>query len=134
MKADSRDADPHHQHQQRRRSPRCGNRVDGAAQPAGRILVSGGRGNRRLALNDIKGQHVTTQDALDALNSARAVPEGNVGGGTGMNCNGFKGGTGTSSRKLELRKAAATQWACWCNATMAARTSFVWPGSRWRGK
>jgi D-aminopeptidase len=53
-------------------------------------------------LNDIRGQHVTTQDALDALNSVSAGPvlEGNVGGGTGMKCNGFKGGTGTSSRKL----------------------------------
>lgn len=53
-------------------------------------------------LNDIRGQHVTTQDALDALNSASDGPvlEGNVGGGTGMRCNGFKGGTGTSSRKL----------------------------------
>jgi L-aminopeptidase/D-esterase-like protein len=54
-------------------------------------------------LNDIRGQHVTTQDALDALNSAASGPvlEGNVGGGTGMVCNGFKGGTGTSSRKLQ---------------------------------
>lgn len=54
-------------------------------------------------LNDIKGQHVTAQDAWDALDSARSGPamEGNVGGGTGMICNGFKGGTGTSSRKLE---------------------------------
>jgi len=53
-------------------------------------------------LNDIRGQHVTTQDAWDALNSAARgpLPEGNVGGGTGMVCNGFKGGTGTSSRKL----------------------------------
>jgi D-aminopeptidase len=53
-------------------------------------------------LNDIKGQHVTAQDALDALNSATggAIAEGNVGGGTGMICNGFKGGTGTSSRRL----------------------------------
>jgi D-aminopeptidase len=54
-------------------------------------------------LNDIKGQHVTTQDAWDALNAASTglLMEGNVGGGTGMVCNGFKGGTGTSSRKLE---------------------------------
>jgi D-aminopeptidase len=54
-------------------------------------------------LNDIKGQHVTAQDAWEALNSASGGPlrEGNVGGGTGMICNGFKGGTGTSSRKLE---------------------------------
>jgi L-aminopeptidase/D-esterase-like protein len=54
-------------------------------------------------LNDIKGQHVTAQDAWDALNSAASGPllEGNVGGGTGMVCNGFKGGTGTSSRRLD---------------------------------
>ena len=54
-------------------------------------------------LNDIKGQHVTAQDTWDALDSATGGPlmEGNVGGGTGMVCNGFKGGTGTSSRKLE---------------------------------
>jgi D-aminopeptidase len=55
-----------------------------------------------VPLNDIKGQHVTAQDAWDALNSAAggAIAEGNVGGGTGMICNGFKGGTGTSSRRL----------------------------------
>ena len=55
-----------------------------------------------VPLNDIKGQHVTAQDAWDALNSAAggAIAEGNVGGGTGMICNGFKGGTGTSSRTL----------------------------------
>ena len=56
-----------------------------------------------VPLNDIKGQHVTAQDTWDALNSATSGPisEGNVGGGTGMVCNGFKGGTGTSSRKVE---------------------------------
>jgi D-aminopeptidase len=61
-------------------------------------------------LNDIKGQHVTAQDALDALNSASAGPvkEGNVGGGTGMICNGFKGGTGTSSRKLDAQSGGYT--------------------------
>ena len=53
-------------------------------------------------LNDMKGQHVTRVHALQALDAATGGPvaEGNVGGGTGMNCNGFKGGTGTSSRKL----------------------------------
>lgn len=53
-------------------------------------------------LNDINGFHVTAQHALDALNSASggAVPEGGVGGGTGMICNGFKGGIGTASRRL----------------------------------
>lgn len=51
-------------------------------------------------LNDINGFHVTKQDAFDAMESASAGPvkEGNVGGGTGMICHGFKGGTGTSSR------------------------------------
>ncbi len=55
-------------------------------------------------LNDITGQDVTAQDAWDALNSAAggSVLEGNVGGGTGMVCNGFKGGTGTASRKVEV--------------------------------
>jgi D-aminopeptidase len=55
-----------------------------------------------VPLNDMAGQHVTQQDALDALDSARPGPvaEGNVGGGTGMVCNGFKGGTGTASRRL----------------------------------
>jgi D-aminopeptidase len=61
-------------------------------------------------LNDIKGQHVTAQDALDALNSAAGGPiqEGNVGGGTGMICNGFKGGTGTSSRLLDTQSGGYT--------------------------
>ena len=56
-----------------------------------------------VPLNDIMGQHVTAQDAWDALNSASGghLLEGNVGGGTGMVCNGFKGGTGTASRVLE---------------------------------
>lgn len=53
-------------------------------------------------LHDMPGQHVTARDTFDALNSATSGPvaEGNVGGGTGMVCNGFKGGTGTASRKL----------------------------------
>jgi D-aminopeptidase len=55
-----------------------------------------------VPLNDMAGQHITQKDALDALDSAKTGPllEGNVGGGTGMVCNGFKGGTGTASRKL----------------------------------
>jgi L-aminopeptidase/D-esterase-like protein len=53
-------------------------------------------------LNDINGFHVTTQDALHALDGAQpgAVAEGNVGGGTGMICYEFKGGIGTASREL----------------------------------
>lgn len=53
-------------------------------------------------LNDINGQHVTAQRAISAMDAARGGPvaEGNVGGGTGMICHGFKGGTGTSSQKV----------------------------------
>ncbi|HEU5219382.1 MAG TPA: P1 family peptidase [Gemmatimonadales bacterium] len=55
-------------------------------------------------LNDIMGQHVTPEHAMMAIDSARAGPvrEGNVGGGTGMVCNDFKGGTGTSSRRITV--------------------------------
>ena len=55
------------------------------------------------SLNDINGFHVTQAHALAALDSARGGPvaEGSVGGGTGMICNGFKGGIGTASRRLE---------------------------------
>jgi len=53
-------------------------------------------------LNDINGFHVKPEHVFQALDSARSGPveEGAVGGGTGMICNGFKGGIGTSSRKL----------------------------------
>ncbi|ARU89841.1 P1 family peptidase [Pseudomonas sp. M30-35] len=55
-------------------------------------------------INDINGQHVTEADALAAINSATRgeIAEGNVGGGNGMICYGFKGGTGTASRSLEI--------------------------------
>jgi D-aminopeptidase len=61
-------------------------------------------------LNDIKGQHVSAQDAWDALNSAAGGPlaEGNVGGGTGMICHEFKGGIGTASRKLATQDGGYT--------------------------
>ena len=51
-------------------------------------------------LNDILGFHVKREHVLAALDAAApgAVPEGNVGGGTGMIAFGFKGGTGTASR------------------------------------
>jgi D-aminopeptidase len=53
-------------------------------------------------LNDINGFHVRAEHVLAALDGAGGgpVPEGNVGGGTGMICHEFKGGTGTSSRRL----------------------------------
>jgi D-aminopeptidase len=53
-------------------------------------------------LNDINGGHVTAAHAQAALDAARGEPiaEGSVGGGTGMTCYGFKGGTGTASRRV----------------------------------
>lgn len=53
-------------------------------------------------LNDVNGFHVRAEHAIAALDGARggAVLEGNVGGGTGMVCHGFKGGIGTASRRL----------------------------------
>src|SRR5215213_7053060 len=54
------------------------------------------------ALNDIRGRHVRAEDVLAAIRNARAgaVEEGSVGAGTGTVAFGFKGGIGTSSRKL----------------------------------
>lgn len=53
-------------------------------------------------LNDVNGFHVKSEHVFEALDSAHSGPiaEGNVGGGTGMVCHEFKGGTGTASRKL----------------------------------
>lgn len=54
-------------------------------------------------LNDIFGGHVRPEHAVAALDAARIGPveEGSVGGGTGMVCHGFKGGSGTASRLVE---------------------------------
>ncbi|MBI4486962.1 MAG: P1 family peptidase, partial [Acidobacteria bacterium] len=56
-------------------------------------------------LNDINGFHVMPEHVAAALDGATSGPvaEGNVGGGTGMSCYGFKCGTGTASRKIEAR-------------------------------
>src|SRR5271168_2683914 len=53
-------------------------------------------------LNDINGFHVKPEDVFSAMDTAHSgqVPEGSVGGGTGMVCYGFKGGDGTASRVL----------------------------------
>lgn len=61
-------------------------------------------------LNDINGFHVKPEHVFHALDSAAggAIAEGNVGGGTGMICNGFKGGTGTASRKLDAKEGGYT--------------------------
>ncbi len=56
-------------------------------------------------LNDINGFHVKPEHAFHAIDTAHSghVEEGSVGGGTGMVCNGFKGGIGTASRKFEVK-------------------------------
>jgi D-aminopeptidase len=61
-------------------------------------------------LNDINGFHVHPEDAWHALDEAHSGPveEGNVGGGTGMICNEFKGGIGTSSRVLDAKAGGYT--------------------------
>jgi D-aminopeptidase len=53
-------------------------------------------------LNDINGHHVTEDTVVAALNASRSGPveEGSVGGGTGMNCYQYKGGSGTASRQV----------------------------------
>ncbi len=61
-------------------------------------------------LNDIYGFHVKEEHAWEALDSAKSgfIKEGNVGGGTGMMCLGFKGGTGSSSRVIKIKDSTYT--------------------------
>src|SRR5574338_859653 len=61
-------------------------------------------------LNDINGFHVKPTPVFTALDGASGGPvaEGNVGGGTGMRCLGFKAGTGTASRVLEAQAGGYT--------------------------
>lgn len=61
-------------------------------------------------LNDIYGFHVRETHVLEAIKNASVGPveEGNVGGGTGMMCLGFKGGIGTSSRLVKIKDSTYT--------------------------
>jgi D-aminopeptidase len=61
-------------------------------------------------LNDIYGFHITESNAYEALDSAKTgwIKEGNVGGGTGMMCLGFKGGSGTASRVVRIKDSTYT--------------------------
>ena len=61
-------------------------------------------------LNDVNGFHVKDEHAFHAIDSARGGPlaEGSVGGGTGMICYEFKGGTGTASRRLKAEDGGYT--------------------------
>jgi D-aminopeptidase len=62
------------------------------------------------SLNDINGFHVKPAHVREAITTARAGPvvEGSVGGGTGMVCQGFKGGIGTASRRLPAAQGSYT--------------------------
>jgi L-aminopeptidase/D-esterase-like protein len=61
-------------------------------------------------LNDVNGFHVLPEHAVQAIEKAASgpVPEGNVGGGTGMMCMQFKGGVGTASRVVKMNGASYT--------------------------
>ena len=61
-------------------------------------------------LNDIYGFQVKESNAYEALDGAKTglIKEGNVGGGTGKMCLGFKGGTGTSSRVVKIKDSTYT--------------------------
>ena len=61
-------------------------------------------------LNDIYGFHVKESNAFEALDSAKSgfIKEGNIAGGTGMRCLGFKGGSGTSSRVVKIKDSTYT--------------------------
>ncbi|MFC9269116.1 P1 family peptidase [Streptomyces zhihengii] len=80
-------------------------------------------------LNDIDGDHITPALAREALDTARPgpFPLGSVGGGTGMCCYGFKGGTGTASRLVPFTGATYTL-AVLVQANFGARRELVVAG------
>jgi D-aminopeptidase len=61
-------------------------------------------------LNDIRGRHVKKDHVLEAIKNAKTGPveEGAVGAGTGTICYNYKGGIGTSSRKLAAQRGGFT--------------------------
>ena len=80
-------------------------------------------------LNDINGGHVRPEHVIEALDSATVGPvaEGSVGGGTGMNCYGFKGGNGTSSRLVRYGTHTFTV-AAFVQANFGARSELTIAG------
>src|SRR5205823_493601 len=78
-------------------------------------------------LNDTNGFHVKPEHVFLALEAARsgAVPEGNVGGGTGMICFGFKGGIGTASRVVNNKYRVAALVQCNCGTRNQLRVAGV---------
>jgi L-aminopeptidase/D-esterase-like protein len=81
-------------------------------------------------LNDINGFHVTAEHALAAIEGASDGPiaEGNVGGGTGMVCFGFKGGTGTASRLVVVPGAGVYTVGVLVQANFGTRDQLVIAG------
>src|SRR5262249_33448539 len=75
-------------------------------------------------LNDANGFHVKPEHVFHALDSATGGPvaEGNVGGGTGMTCNEFKGES-VRHRASWMQNLAGTRWEFSCNATLAGGAS-----------
>jgi L-aminopeptidase/D-esterase-like protein len=80
-------------------------------------------------LNDINGFHVRREHVVAALDGATGGPvaQGNVGGGTGMVCMGFKGGTGTASRRVTAEGAQYTVGVL-VQANFGGRTGFTVAG------
>jgi L-aminopeptidase/D-esterase-like protein len=85
-------------------------------------------------LNDINGLHVRPEHVVQALEQASAGPvaEGSVGGGTGMICYGFKGGNGTSSRRVVIGDKAYTV-GIFLQANFGSRHELTVAG-RWLGE
>jgi len=82
-------------------------------------------------LNDINGHHVTSDHVAAAIDAAAdgAIEEGSVGGGTGMIAFGFKGGSGTASRRVAWRDEHFTI-GCFVQANFGKRHNFTVRGRR----
>ena len=107
----SRGTRGHHEHAQRRRGPRRHPAVAGHASRHAAMGPAGGRGDvRRVAQRHqrLSRHSRSTCSPRSTAREARPVAEGNVGGGTGMICHGFKGGIGTASRVLEANAGGYT--------------------------
>lgn len=81
-------------------------------------------------LNNINGFKIQPEHVLEALNSAKSGPvaEGNIGGGTGMCCLGFKGGTGTASRIVKTTFGAEYTIAALVQANFGTRQELTIKG------
>ena len=84
-------------------------------------------------LNDMNGLHVGEAEVVAALEAAAGGPvaEGNVGGGTGMVCYEFKGGTGTASRRFDL---GGKSLPCGCAGAGQLRAAALANGARRAGR